>query len=177
MGSVFLKVRSIAVGLLLTLLVGVVASYAQIASSPIALWRWVDEMGRVHYTENLQDIPERYRASAVRGEFVPAQSQTPTPTPTPTPNSSGRLELLEDSYYQEEGFLHIKGKVRNGFTQSVASIKVKVSFFDADGRFLMSESTLVNPIVLAAGQVGEFHLIVKRNEAIDSYTIELTGRP
>jgi hypothetical protein len=41
----------------------------------------------------------------------------------------------------------------------------------------MAETTLVNPLSLAAGQAGSFHLIVKQNDAIDSYTIEVLGRP
>jgi len=143
----------------------------------VTLYRWVDELGKVHYTENLEDIPERYRASAVRGEFTPSQLTPTTPTPTPPPRTTDRLELLNDSYYLEEGFVHIKGKVKNGFAQPVAQAKVKVTFFDAEERFLMTETTLVNPIVLPPGQTGNFHLIVKQNPAIDSYTIEVIGKP
>lgn len=160
--------------LLLILLVGTVAAQAQ--RKKIPLWRWIDEIGRVHYTENLENIPERYRASAVQGEFTPTPQQTPTPPPTPPP-STGQVELLEDSYYQEEGFVHIKGKVRNGYNQQVTQVKVKVTFYDANERFLMTETTLVNPLVLSPGQEGSFHLIIKRNEAVDSYTIEVIARP
>ncbi len=152
------------------------AAMAPAQQRPTTLWRWVDELGRVHYTENAEEIPARYRPTAVQGTFQPSNVRPPT-TPTPQPPRTGRLELLEDSYYLEEGFLHVKGKVRNGFAQAVNQAKVKITFFDANNRFLMAETTLVNPLSLAPGQEGTFYLIVKQNDAIDSYTIEVLGRP
>ncbi len=157
-------------------LLGLWAAAAFAQQRTVTLWRWVDELGRAHYTDNPEEIPARYRPTAVPGVFSPSGVHNPS-TPTPEAPRSGRMELLEDSYYLEEGFLHVKGKVRNGFTQPVNQVKVKISFFDANNHFLMAETTLVNPLSLAAGQAGSFHLIVKQNDAIDSYTIEVLGRP
>lgn len=144
--------------------------------SDIVLYRWIDELGKVHYTETIEDIPAKYRASAVRGTFNPGNNK-PTPTPTPKPNNTDQLELLNDSYYVEDGFLHIKGKIHNGFSDPVAQAKVKVTFYDAQNRFLIAETTLVNPIYLAPDQTGTFHLILKVNPNIDTYKIEPLGNP
>jgi len=171
--------RAIAVCLLLVLLLSTVSS-AYGRPGDILLYRWIDELGKVHYTESIEDIPAKYRASAVRGTFSPgggAATPTPTPTPTPKPGNSAQLELLDDSYYVEDGFLHIKGKVRNGFSDPVAQGKVKVTFYDAQNRFLIAETTLINPIYLAPDQVGTFHLIIKVNPNIDTYKIEPQGNP
>lgn len=165
--------RWIVIFLAVSLALSYGSTLAQTASGQSTLFRWVDEQGKVHYAENLNDIPERYRTSAVRGTFTPvANSKQPTEL-----KNSGQLEILEDSYYLEEGFYHIKGKVRNGFSQPVSQAKVKVTFFDAEERFIMTESTLVDPIVIPPGKEGRFHLVVKVNPAIDSYKIESIGRP
>ena len=171
--------RAIAVCLLLVLLLSTVSSvYGKPGN--VVLYRWIDALGKVHYTESIDDIPAKYRASAVRGTFSPgngAATPTPTPTPTPKPGNSDQLELLNDSYYVEDGFLHIKGKVRNGFSDPVAQAKVKVTFYDAQNRFLIAETTLINPIYLAPDQAGTFHLIIKVNPNIDTYKIEPLGNP
>jgi hypothetical protein len=160
--------------LLLTILaalaVGGVA-WAQTSATPLVLYRWIDEQGRAHYVENLTDVPERFRPAAVKGLFTPnAPYQANAPL-------SGQLDVVEDTYYREDNFYHIKGRVRNGFSQTVNQVKVKITFFDEAERFLMTETTLVDPLSLIPGEEGRFHLMVKLNPKIDSYRVEVLGRP
>ena len=61
--------------------------------------------------------------------------------------------------------------------QEVSQVKVKVSFYDEEDRFLFAETTLVDPIVLAPGQIGRYHLMVNYNPKIDTYKTEFVGRP
>ncbi|MDP8222739.1 MAG: DUF4124 domain-containing protein [Candidatus Lernaella stagnicola] len=144
---------------------------AQASAQKVVLYRWVDDAGVVHYTEGLESIPAAYRSIAVKGSFVPdAGSIVPA-------KASGRLEEVEETYTREGNFYHIKGKVRNGFSQEISQVKVKISFFDEEDRFLFAETTLVDPIVLAAGQIGQYHLMVNYNPKVDTYKTELIGRP
>lgn len=149
---------------------------AQTGAKTTLLYRWIDEQGRARYSENLNEIPERFRSGALRGSFVPSEAVA-KPRAEEQPKPTGQVDLQEDNYYREDNFYHIVGKVRNGFNQSVTQVKVKVTFYDEEDRFLMVETTLVDPMLLAPGQEGKFHLMVKVNPKIDSYKIEVLGRP
>ena len=58
--------------ILLSLLAGPVAAHAQMV-------RWTDDQGQVHYSEGLDSVPERYRATA-----------RPVALPTSPPSPEGR---------------------------------------------------------------------------------------
>ncbi len=50
-----------------TVLVAVLLAFSGPVSSPAAdILRWVDEKGVVHFTDNLHNIPEKFRANATR---------------------------------------------------------------------------------------------------------------
>ncbi len=148
-----------------------VAAWAQAGAQKVALYRWVDTQGAIHYSEKLASIPAQYRAAAIKGSFVPdAGAIVPA-------KATGRLEEVGETYTREDNFYHIKGKVRNGFAQEVSQVKVKISFYDEEDRFLFAETTLVDPLVLAAGQIGRYHLMVNYNPKIDTYKTEFIGRP
>ena len=72
---IFLMSRALLLGLVL---VGAVAAGPSVALAQF--YRWVDERGTAHYAEGLDNVPERYRASAVplglRNRPAPA---APTP--------------------------------------------------------------------------------------------------
>lgn len=146
------------------------AALAQTTSKRVVLHRWVDSQGAVHYTENLEDVPAQYRATAVKGTFIPEIGEAEPTT------FSGRLEEIEETYTREGNFYHIRGKVKNGFSQEV-QIKVKISFYDEEDRFLFAETTLVDPILLGPAQIGRYHLMVNFNSKIDTYKTEYIGRP
>ncbi len=50
------------------------------------VYRWVDEKGTVHFTDDLSQVPEKYREK-IRKEISPKEpaSVQPTPPPPPTP--------------------------------------------------------------------------------------------
>jgi hypothetical protein len=49
------------------------------------LYRWVNEQGEVHFTQGLENIPERFRAGARLLGYPEAAPATPAPAPTATP--------------------------------------------------------------------------------------------
>lgn len=57
------------------------------AASPAEsqVFRWVDERGTVHFTQGLDSVPERYRASAQPLQLAPAPSPSPEPSPARPP--------------------------------------------------------------------------------------------
>jgi hypothetical protein len=145
--------------------------WAQTSPQKVVLYRWVDAQGLAHYNEKLEDIPATFRAAAVKGTFAP-ESGAIAPEKT-----TGRMEEVDETYTREGNFYHIKGQVRNGFGQEVSQVKVKISFYDDEDRFLFAETTLVDPIVLAPGHIGRYHLMVNYNPKIDTYKTEFVGRP
>lgn len=48
-------------------------------------YRWVDEQGKVHYSEGLDSVPSQYRATARPIEFPKAP---PPPPPAPAPEKT-----------------------------------------------------------------------------------------
>lgn len=159
------------------ILVSAGLALGQSDENKVKLYRWVDSEGVVHYNEKITDIPEGYRAAATVGYFVPAKGEKVGSDENPE-KLTGRIEELSHNYYRgEDDFYHIKGRVRNGYSQTVSSITVKVTFYDEEDNYLFSETTIVNPIVLSPGQTGEFHLMVRVNPQIDTYKIEVFGKP
>jgi hypothetical protein len=50
------------------------------------VYRWVDEQGKVHYSEGLNSVPPQYREAAKPIEFPKAP---PPPPPAPAPEKTG----------------------------------------------------------------------------------------
>jgi len=48
-------------------------------------YRWVDEQGKVHYSEGLDSVPSKYRETAKPIEFPKAP---PPPPPAPSPEKT-----------------------------------------------------------------------------------------
>jgi hypothetical protein len=54
-------------------------------------YRWVDEQGKVHYSEGLDSVPANYRATATRIEFPKA----PPPPPRAPEKTEGEKKPAE----------------------------------------------------------------------------------
>ena len=154
---------------------------AQVAfAKPIVVWLWVDDAGKRHFTDNFNAIPEEFRARAVQGVYIPEKKlQNPGEKNGANKNNNrpkvtNNLDISEEQYFEQEGFLIIQAKVKNGYAQPVTNIKVKITFFDKQQNFIRSETTLLNPIQLQPGQEGRFKLEVPFTENINSYKTEFS---
>ena len=55
------------------------------------MYKWVDEKGTVHFTDDISSIPEKYRENVEERKTpkgMPDQQLTEKPAPSPTPKSS-----------------------------------------------------------------------------------------
>jgi hypothetical protein len=140
------------------------------------LFRWFDAEGKVHYTDNFNSIPERSRATAVQGAFV-EEADAVYPARGAHAGAakplSGKLDLLGETHSEENGYLHIEGRVRNGFGNAISSITAKVSFFDRSETFLRAESAVVDPMELQPGDEGTYRLVVRSAPDVASYKTEM----
>ena len=157
------------------------AASAQQAGRTV-LFRWFDAEGKVHYTDNFNAIPESARATAVQGLFVeetdsvrPARNGHSAGASAARPGT-GKLDLLGETHAEEKGYLHIQGRVRNGFPYAINTVTVKVSFFDKGEAFLRAESTVVDPIELQPGEEGTYRLIVPSSPDVASYKTEMSWK-
>lgn len=163
-----------------------IAAVALTDTGEVVLFRWVDTEGKTHYTDNFNSIPGEFKSDVVQGQFVvkgnnirpvkpPAPEDPNTPKPKP-PAYSNQLEIIEDNYFEENDYLHIRGKVKNGFPKAIRQIKVKVSFFDANDQFIRLESTYVDPIEIQPGEIGAFTLLLRAQDNINSYKTEMSWK-
>jgi hypothetical protein len=145
----------------------------------VILFRWLDGEGKVHYTDNFNAIPDRFRASAAQGVFVEG---TAAPVPVggpaapPPKAASGKLDLLDVTHVHDGDALRVEGRVRNGFARTISAVRVKVSFLDRADAFLFAESTVVDPTDLPPGAEGTFRLVVRAAPEIASYKTEMSWK-
>lgn len=76
-----MSMKSVGSGLLvLGFLVVLLAPAVALAQA----YRWVDEQGKVHYSEGLDSVPPQYRATATPIQFPKAPPPPPPPAPEKT---------------------------------------------------------------------------------------------
>ena len=106
------------------------------------LYRWVNEQGEVHFTQGLENIPERFRAGARLLGYPEAAPATPAPAPAATPATG------------EEGRAPgVRGGVRIPFTPgSPILVTVRINGLRTVRLVLDTgaESTLIHTRTLAA---------------------------
>ena len=157
----------------------IVAAWAAgAAAKPLIIWQWIDEAGKVHYTDNFNAIPQSYRARAVQGVFLPDKKFRPggnntSRPPGKRPKPTNKLEMFGEKYFEKDGILILEGKVRNGFAQPISNIKVKATFYDAKDAFVKEETTFLEPIQLKAGEEGKFAIEIPFSPDISSYKAEV----
>ncbi len=74
-------------------------------SSQAAVYQWLDEQGNVGFTDNPDNIPEKYRQSATRldGTTIPKKPKTNiTPTVPPSTNPTENAAVLDDQGHDEQ---------------------------------------------------------------------------
>jgi hypothetical protein len=108
------------------------------------MYRWTDERGQVHYSQGLESVPSRYRASA-----VPIGNVTPPPPPPAAP-SPGPAAAAPGKTGAPTGGARIE--FRPG-QQIIVSARINDS---ASARLILdtgADTTMINPLVLAAAGV------------------------
>ena len=117
---------------------------------------------------------------------APAPSDTPQPTqprPTYPPRSqseiASQLEILSyKSYVDELNWHHLVGEVQNNGDVPIEYVEVLAKFFDAEGKVISTKLTFTAPDTIFPGGKAPFDIVTLRKsqwQAIDSYTLEVTG--
>lgn len=73
--------------------------------SHAAVYRWQDDQGHVGFTDNPENIPEKYRQSATQldGTSTPQKPQTDiTPTVPPSTDANENAAVLDDQGHDEQ---------------------------------------------------------------------------
>jgi hypothetical protein len=158
-------------GWIRTVILALLLVFAAAASrETIFLFQWKDNLGRIHYSNNLESIPEAFRKSAVRGSFVPDAKPR-----HPKAKCDNALPTLADSnLIARADMLRVEGRIANGSTQAISQVRVIVRFYDAQEQFVKSESAYADPLELLPCERGQFSIETPRSDDIDHFKIEFT---
>ena len=151
-------------------------THASLAEDPVILWQWTDGAGKLHYTDNFNSIPQAYRPTAHQGKFIFDSNGAKTNNGKNSDAGkqfTNKLERYVEKYYEKEGILIVEGKLRNGYSRPVGNIKIKVVFYDDKKNFVRAETTFVEPILLQAGEEGQYKIEIPYTPQISAYTIEI----
>ncbi|RME52500.1 MAG: hypothetical protein D6795_06685 [Deltaproteobacteria bacterium] len=167
--------------LLLLLLPG-----ALLAQERVYLWQ--DDRGGRHLAGSLEEIPEPFRETAIPGIFTP-QGAAPSPRPdalawiapqeAPSPLSPlgpSRLSFFDETAIEEQGTLHLEGRIRNTLPYPIAELRVQIRLLDGSGEQVAELETFADPPELAPGAEGVYHIAVAHDATIEGYEREATWR-
>jgi hypothetical protein len=100
---------------------------------------------------------------------LPATKTPIAPRYTRTP--SYKLELLSDRGTLDEYFATVEGQVKNISGQSLDSVLVVVSWYDASGGFITSDWSFIDYQPILAGQTSPFKVMTTKNPAMKKFSI------
>lgn len=149
----------------LALVLAAASAYAQ----SVVIFQWTDDEGRQHYTNNFNAIPVPFRRTTVKGVFVPDAASAAA-----KPKCENEEPLVETNYSVKAGNLHVEGTMTNGFKRSISYVKLKVSFFDTQNRFVRAESTFIDPLELAPCGAGKFSVVTPQTDDVSYFKTEYT---
>lgn len=81
------------------------AGYAIALARTIIIWKWVDEKGVSHYTDERYNVPDKYQSKAVKIEIEvndPIEPSGPPPPPPPPPNQQNSEEMKKKNEWQQK---------------------------------------------------------------------------
>lgn len=81
------------------------------------------------------------------------------------------LELLSMNDTREYDFITIEGQVKNISLVSLDAIEAVVQFYDGNGKFVKSDSALIDYNPILAGQTSPFSVITTDNPEIKRYSV------
>jgi hypothetical protein len=123
----------------------------------------------------LRIAPTTMTPIAIRGTAIPS-SASPTRVASPQP-SEVMLGLMGANDYSDDlGNLHVVGEVHNDLSHNVDQIRVRITFYDAEGRVLeeSTSSTLLD--ILVPGQRTPFVILWEGAGDWKRYSLRATGR-
>jgi clan AA aspartic protease (TIGR02281 family) len=162
-----------------------------VPSSYGEMYKWVDEKGTVHFTDDLSNIPEKYREDA-------ETRKPPKETPTPQPQEKSEPSLSENISEPEGITVDLAQRGEVSFTEVVLNERIKQHFIvDTGASFTVisreaakelgitidestpfipiatASSVVINPLVtLRSIRVGEAKV-----ENVDALVHNLPGGP
>lgn len=86
-----------------------------------------------------------------------------------------KLELESSRFYKEYGFVNIEGKVKNISNENIDNIEAVAEFFDKDGNFIKSSSSLIDYNPILADQSSPFRVMTSDNPEIVSGEVTFKG--
>jgi len=122
------------------------------------VYKWIDEKGNMHFTDDYSKIPEKFRSDA-ESRKVPTEATTPTleskPPPlsaTKTPESQGFQVHLSRKSGTWETEVILNGRVKKSFTVDTGASFILIDRQTAKELDLtVDEDTLIIPMSTASG--------------------------
>ena len=94
--------------------------------------------------------------------------RTPVPTNTPVPKS---LTLLDFRCYNEYGYAHLEGKVRNNTNMRLENIVAVTSWSTSGGTFISSHDAIIDYNPVMPGQASPFETIGTYNPQMSECSV------
>jgi hypothetical protein len=104
----------------------------------------------------------------------PTTSKSPAAArPTPPKPAAAQLHLLSsEGTIGEYGYNTVEGQIENISNQPIKNIEAVVTWFDKDGKFISSDSALVEYNPLLAGQTSPFKVMTRTNPEMKRFQVE-----
>ncbi|RMD97885.1 MAG: hypothetical protein D6812_14445 [Deltaproteobacteria bacterium] len=152
------------------------------------VYLWQDDRGGRHFAGSLEEIPEHFRETAIPGIFTP-QGAAPSPradalawiapqeaSPSPSPLAPSHLSFFDETAIEEQGTLHLEGRIRNTLPYPIGELRVQIRLLDGSGKLVAELETFADPPELAPGAEGVYHIAVTHDATIEGYEREATWR-
>jgi len=115
---------------------------------------------------------------------TPASTPTPTlipaatPTPRPTPTQAAVESLTSSSYWDDSGYFHIVGEVRNSGYANVEYVKIVATYYDQQENVIGTDYTYSELDILVPGQKSPFDLSSYPDKlpSLQQYRIQVSYR-
>jgi len=78
------------------------------------------------------------------------------------------------------GWMHVVGEVKNNGSETVEYVMILATFYDSDGKVVVTEWTFTEEDEIAPGETGTFELLMIYSDLvpqIDHYTLQVQGSP
>jgi hypothetical protein len=98
-------------------------------------------------------------------------STTSGPATPPVPSADQLALLSSTGGRSSDSFLKVEGQVKNISKDSLKSVAAVVTWYDKDGGFIASDTTLIEYDPLLPDQTSPFHVLTRANPKMEKYSI------